>query len=195
MRWMTRLLLPAFAMLLASFPLAAAAELHKGENFDVPIPEGYKLSKGNESQRHFLAHYIPQDQTEENWTQKIIVQIFRGQHMDAPDYINLVKGRPSADGCMSFSTQDLVNDIHNGYRSSRITMTCTLGTDSGMGSVSMLRVYSGDENFYYVQRAWRGAPFQGPNLPLSRKELTDWAAFLDAVLVCNTDGPDHPCGS
>ena len=184
----------ALTLAVLSLPFTLQAEdLHSGENFHVPLPEGYKQVYGRDSARHSIGHFIPQAQTEDGWTDKIIVQTFRGFQMDAPTYMAQTKNRPADKGCVEFHTQDTVTDTHNGYPSARITMTCTLNNDSGKGSVAMLRVYSTGENFHYVQLVWRGPSFEMPNIPVSAEKFAEWTAFLGAVRLCDTNAAEHPC--
>ena len=177
---------------LAFSGLATSGTLKAGEKFDVPVPANYLQTVSRDGNTHAIGHFIPQDQTEENWTRKIIVQIFKGLRMDAADYMTQMQGRKIR-GCAQFDARDMVTGTHNGYPSARITLACNYNVENEKGSVAMVRVYSGDENFYYVQQAWRGAPFDLKALPVSQALEDEWIAFLDAVTVCNTDGTAHPC--
>ncbi len=172
--------------------LLTSGTLKANESFDVPIPKDFAQTVSRDGESHAIGHFIPQNETEENWTRKIIVQIFKGLQMDAAAYMAQMQGRKIS-GCSQFDSRDLITGTHNGYPSARITLACSYNTENDKGSVAMVRVYSGDENFYYVQLAWRGAPFDLKTIPISDALQNEWIAFLDAVRVCNTKSADHPC--
>ncbi|MEX2615847.1 MAG: hypothetical protein WD767_07110 [Alphaproteobacteria bacterium] len=172
--------------------IVTSGTLRAGEKFDVPIPNDFMQSVSRDGNNHAIGHFIPKSETEENWTRKIIVQIFKGLTMDAASYMAQMQDRKIG-GCSQYDARDLVTDTHNGYPSARITLACSYNVENDKGSVAMVRVYSGDENFYYVQRAWRGAPFDLRALPVSEALQKEWTAFLDSVKLCNTDSAAHPC--
>ncbi|MDA0661682.1 MAG: hypothetical protein O3B08_02445 [Proteobacteria bacterium] len=172
--------------------IVTSGPLWAGEKFDVPVPKDFLQTVSRDGNSHAIGHFIPQTETEETWTRKIIVQVFKGMKMDAAEYMAQMQGRKIG-GCPQFDARDLVTGNHNGYPSARITLACSYNAENDKGSVAMVRVYSGAENFYYVQQAWRGAPFDLKELPLPDDLLKEWIAFLDAVTVCNPDDAAHPC--
>ena len=177
---------------LAFSGIATSETLRAAEKFDVPIPSDFVQSVSRDGSTHAIGHFIPNGETEENWTRKIIVQIFKGLKMDAADYMAQMQGRKIG-SCSQYDARDLVTDTHNGYPSARITLVCSYNVENDKGSLAMVQVYSGEENFYYVQQAWRGPPFDLKSLPVSEALQQEWIAFFGSVTVCNKDGAAHPC--
>jgi hypothetical protein len=188
-------LLVVFLILL--WPLnAALAEgnnLYPGENFQVPLPEGWKVGWGKNDKSLQMTELVPAAETVENWTQMVTVQIFKGRTDLHPKTFSESMAGLFQRGCDKVGTGKVGQRTVNGYASAQILIACTREAQSGRGSLTVVRSFAGNDSFYVVQMAWRTDPFALDAMPISREQFMQGLAHLDGAVVCDTRGNEHPC--
>ena len=179
-----------FGVVVASEPAHA---VNSGENFIVTMIKGFKLGNHQNTNKVLLNEYIPEGETVQNWTKMITVLIFLGRKdIEVKNYLGLMT-QGFASACQKMATGKPALENIRGYEAGTIILACTREKKTGKGSLTLVRVYKGNDSFYVIQRAWRGAPFQSTELLVSKDEINSWVAHFNRIYVCDTRSAKHAC--
>jgi hypothetical protein len=173
--------------------LAEGNNLYPGENFQVPLPEGWKIGWGKNDETLQMTELVPAAETVENWTQMVTVQIFKGRTDLNPKTFSESMAGLFQRGCDKVGAGKIGQRTVNGYASAQILIACTREAQSGRGSLTVVRSFAGNDSFYVVQMAWRTDPFALDAMPISREQFKEGLSHLNKVVVCDTRGNGHPC--
>ena len=197
-----RLLPVTFALLLAigcsdsttenGNSAAAGATGEAVERLLADAPEGWKevFSSSNPGLR--MVEFIPDDQQNASWTQKITFESLSGKPLPDPiDFLNglSVDQRGTCEGFKSYNT---FSGFENGYPTTVQLFVCRRSDIINQSQVTMLKAIQGKENFYMITRAQRGAPLAEGSKALSDEEIAGWTLYLKAISLCD-DSPEHEC--
>ena len=145
------------------------------------------------------AEYVPEDEpvddSGEAWTRQITFESMQEDPLPDPiEFIELMNSDRDY-ACGTFNSYPTFSGLENGYPTSVHLLVCHRDRTTKRAEVSMIKTIQGNEYFYIVTRAWRGAPIppeEGP--PLDETEIGGWALYMKSVQVCDPSRPDaHPC--
>jgi len=61
------------------------------------------------------------------------------------------------------------------------------------GQVTLIKAIQGNDNFYVITRAKRVPPVAEGAQPISTEVMAQWAAYMRAITVCDSNRDAHPC--
>lgn len=173
---------------------AESAERPPGEQLLAAPPQGWKNVFSSENPGLQMAEFIPQDQDNGSWTQKITFESLKGQPV--PDPIEFLQAlsvdqRGTCEGFESYST---FSGFENGYPTSVQLLICARSKIIDQSQVTMIKVIQGNENFYTISRAQRGPALSEDSQALTETEVAGWSLYLRAISVCDPGQPEtHAC--
>ncbi len=188
---MRPLLLAAMLCLFAAPPVQAQQQY--GERLLMSAPAGWSAIPIQRGEKMVISRLFPPGESDKQWTQAITVQMYPNSEQSARAFIEGIVAY-SRDNCEAAGLGPVNEAMTNGYPTAAVTITCTKGRTSGLGSFALVQAIRGREALYAVQRQWRGAPFgrdQNPGFP--SEMLKDWADFSRTVSLCDTRNSKHPC--
>ncbi len=176
------------ALLWSSFvaltPTGAASADLINENLLVAIPPGYKIDFKDRDPDRLMNEMVPSDQTVDDWTEMVTVQIFYGLKTTPEEFEDRV-----ADGwlksCDGATTNPIVSGPENGYPAGVWLLTCPRNPATGKPEVTYTKVMEGNDSLYVVQKAFKFAP--------SREQITQWMKYLRSVATCDSRLADAAC--
>ena len=164
-----------------------------GERLLAAPPEGWKEVFSTDNPGLRMVEFIPEDQNNADWRQKISFESSGGKPL--PDPIEFLTGL-SADqsgtcdeGFESFTT---FSGFENGFPTTVRLLVCRNSAIINQSQVTMLKAIQGKENFYVISRAQRAAPLAEDAEPLSEAEIAGWSLYLKAISLCDGSA-EHPC--
>lgn len=214
---MIRRALPALALSLLCTACAAAtgnsaAETGSATDGDVTAPEqqageqligqppaGWRRTGttniGNLRRAEYVPENEPADAAKDAWTRRITFESMQDEPLPDPiEFIELMNsGRDYA--CGTFRAYPTFSGLENGYPTAVYLLVCHKDRTTERAEVSMIKTIQGNEYFYVITRAWRGAPIPKDEAPpLDETEIGGWAVFLKSISLCDPGRADvHPC--
>ena len=163
---------------------AAQAQL-KGENLIVLPPAGFVVGHADTANFVSLTEWIPANETVQNWSEMVTVQIFsrRGDLNPVP-FLKSLQGHWLA-ACPGSTPAAVAPDKVNGYEAATMLLRCPRLAATSRPETTMFRAIKGKGSFYVVQRAIRssGTP----------DEVERMKRYLGEVRVCEAGSSDRPC--
>lgn len=183
---MWRLIVAAMMMAGAMAPAVAA------ERLQVPQLAGWKVIANVADRAGEVTELIPEAELADTWSRRVTIQAFRGVAMTVRVFLDQVVEKTVAVCDAAAAGQPSLGTVAGAEAGSR-TVACGRYKGDGKGSYTLYYVIRGSEAFYVVSRSWRGQPFPAGSTPVSPDELTGWAAYVDALDLCDTKDPRRPC--
>lgn len=183
---MRRLAAMAVGVILAAMPAASA------ERLQVPQLTGWKVVANVADPAGEVTELIPDGETSDNWSRRVTIQAFRGVAMTVPTFLDQVVQKTAGVCDGAAAGQASLGTVSGAEAGSR-TVACGRYKGDGKGSYTLFYVIRGREAFYVVSRSWRGAPFPAGSTPVPADELAGWAAYVNALDLCDTKDPQRPC--
>jgi hypothetical protein len=172
---------------------STTADRPSGEQLLGAPPRGWKevFSSSNPGLR--MAEFIPEDQDNDSWSQKITFESLNGKPV--PDPIEFLEAisvdqRGTCEGFESYST---FSGFENGYPTSIQLLICARSRIIDQSQVTMIKAIAGNDNFYTISRAQRGPALTEDTQALSETEIAGWSLYLRAITVCDTGSSEHEC--
>ena len=192
-----RLPIPALAVLalatLLQAPLPAQAQQQYGERLLMNAPAGWSAIPIQRGEKMVVSRLFPPGEDDKQWSQAITVQMYPGSEQTARAFVEGIIAY-SRDNCEAAGPGPVTEAQNNGYPSATVTVTCTRGRPSGLGSFALIQAIRGRDALYVVQRQWRGPAFgrdQAPAFPPDM--LREWGDFAKTVGLCDTRDSRHAC--
>jgi hypothetical protein len=158
---------------------SAQAQL-KGENLIVVPPAGFMVGYSDTSNFVSLTEWIPSNETVQNWSEMVTVQIFSRR----ADLLKTLQGQWLA-ACPGSTPASVLPDKVNGYEAATMLLRCPRLAATSRPETTMFRAIKGQGSLYLVQRAIRSAG--------TPDEVERMKRYLGEVSVCEAGSPDHPC--
>lgn len=174
-------------------PARSAPTAISGEQLRAEPPQGWKQGFATDTPGLRMAEYIPENETHEQWRQKISFESLSGQPLPDPiDFLNSIS-TDQAGTCEGFESFSTFSGLENGYPTSVQLMVCQRSKLIDKSQVTMIKAIQGNEFFYVVTRAQRGPPLTDGARALNDTEMASWSLYLRAITVCDSERPEHPC--
>jgi hypothetical protein len=166
-----------------------------GEQLIAQPPKGWRRTGTTNIGNLRRAEFVPEDEPEGEWTRRITFESIQEDPLPDPiEFIELMNSDRDY-ACGTFHAYPTFSGFENGYPTSVYLLVCHRDRDTERSEVSMIKTIQGDEHFYVVTRALRGAPIPKDEAPpIEEAEIGGWAVFMKSVSVCDPSRPDaHPC--
>lgn len=172
----------AFALALAAGVPASAAL--QNENILVPLPEGFHLGEGSQTDQLRTAYYLPQYETQQNWTRLVTINAYKHQPKGDPYAVRATAQAQIKAACPRGKAHPMRSLMENGYPVAYWAFECPR---SGRAEPQMLisKSIMGADTYYDVQYAYRSVG--------DRQLMQDAAAYLRRVVLCDSRRPDLLC--
>lgn len=164
--------------------IAAAAAQLANENLLVTIPPGYKIDYRTEQDNMVMNEMVPEDQTVQDWTEMLTVQIFHGLKTTPETMRDTLQRGWNAD-CPGATGNTVASGAEHGYPTLVWLLDCPRNPDTGKPEMTWFKAIAGNDSFYMVQKAFKFAP--------SKQQIAQWMGYLKAVAVCDTRLADRRC--
>jgi hypothetical protein len=163
---------------------SAEAQL-KGENLLVVPPAGFMVGYSDTANFVSLTEWIPANETVQNWSDMVTVQIFsRRADLNPVPFLKTLQGQWLA-ACPGSTPAPVASDKVNGYEAATMLLRCPRLAATSRPETTMFRAIKGKGSLYLVQRAVRSAG--------TPDEVERMRRYLAQVSVCEAGSPDHPC--
>ncbi len=151
---------------------------------DWPINPIYRSQKGS----HFIAEFVPENQTVKNWTDMLTVQAFEGlikkQNFTSGAMVNLLAKDISKHAPKEFYFKVLFNKKVKGYNTIIVLMGLKqIPPENKKGELGLFLVVEGNSDIYLIHRSWRRSPYNDQALPISKNELKEWAKVFTMIKI------------
>ena len=141
------------------------------------------------------AEYIPEDESEEAWDRRITFESMQEDPLPDPiEFVELMNSDRDY-ACGTFRAYPTFSGLENGYPTSVYFLVCHRDRVTERSEVSMIKTIQGNEHFYVITRARRGAPIPREEAPaMDEAEVGGWAVFMRSITLCDPSRADaHPC--
>jgi hypothetical protein len=185
-----------FAILLVGLFLAipaVQAQPQPGESLYVLPPKGWKIGYHGQRGDVELTEVIPGDQTIQDWSEMLTVQIITGRPQAGPEDVLRDQLAEIRKVCDDVAVGPTSPAEENGYPTAMRAIGCTKSKEWGKGELNLYKVLRGHERLYVVARSWRGEPFDRDRLPVSPETTKEWLVFMQQVVLCDGRDAQHPC--
>jgi hypothetical protein len=179
-----RVLLQIFLILAAFCAPPALAEL-VNENLLAPAPPGYKVGSHDRKGVLQITEWVPANQTVENWTEMLTVQVFYGLKAAPEQFMHQLEQRWRGACPGAGDAQPVAGGVENGYPSLVWILECPKNPATGKMELTWFKGVQGNDSFYLVQKAFRFTP--------SKAQITRWVGYLKGVVVCDSRIADRAC--
>jgi hypothetical protein len=156
----------------------------KNENLLMTVPDGYKTDFQERTIDTLTSEMVPLDQSADNWTEMVRVQIFYG-FTATPGKFKIEMDKARAQLCSQISSQVLNEGTENGYPALVSSYSCLLNSATGKPEFTWFKAIQGNDSFYLIQVALKFDP--------TGEASTRWMEYLKKVFVCDTRLQDRAC--
>jgi hypothetical protein len=185
--------LPAFLLALALATPAMAQTQPPGERLLLNPPDGWTPVQVQRTDKLLVTKLFQPGENEKTWTQSVTVMVDAVNNQPPRAFVESIIAY-SRDNCEAVGPGPVSEAQINGYPMASVTITCTKGRASGLGSFLLAQAIRGRDGMYVVQRQWRGPAFGKNDSPaFPPNMLKDWGEFAKTVGLCDSRNPKHPC--
>lgn len=157
----------------------------QGENILRIRPAGYKIDYEDRQGDRFLVEMVPLDESVNNWTEMVSIQIFFGNKSMTPRQFYHWMQERSRKSCKDSEVSSVVEDSEDGYDFARFVWHCPLNPSTGKLERTFYKAIKGNEHFYIVTKAFKFDP--------SEDQIAKWDEYLRSVKVCDTRKSNRAC--
>lgn len=176
-----------FCALFILSPLATASDRPEGEYFLAAPPKDWILGRKDLQQNISTFEFIPLGETISSWTQMVTIQKLLGKKNIKPEQHLAQIAELDIDICKGFQTQQIAFENVNGYEAHGMIQSCGANRITNRGEFKIVRVVSGNENLYIIQKSWRLTPFDpDKDFPIPRAKIDETIYYLSSAIVCDT---------
>ena len=173
-------------LLVCAAATASGQSLLEAENLLFAPPKDFNIGFESNRDSRLMTEWVRAEQTVEDWSEMLTVQIYRGASVDAETFLRGV-GNRYMNACPGTTAKGIFTGQVNGYAVSMLLLKCPKNPGTGKPETTALRVIKGNDALYSVQHAWRSVP--------TDQAIDDVMRALAKVTVCDTRVPSHPCPS
>ena len=155
------------------------------ENLLVDVPPDFKIDYQAEQNNMVINEMVPQNESVNDWTTLVTVQIFLGLVNTTPEQYQETLTQSWFDACANSESYPVANGAENGYNFVLWQLYCPLNPATQKVEYAYLKAIQGNDSFYLVQVAFRYEP--------SSDDITRWMNYLKGVIVCDSRIPERIC--
>lgn len=169
---------------MAMLPLCSAAQ-PPAERLQTPALAGHHVVFHSQVETMSLTEMIPVNETAQDWTQMLSMQVFLGLNHLRPDDYQSVLERDLRNVCPEGKLTALQKTRENGYATSWWVMNCPLRTSTTKPEHTWFKTIEGRDGFYVLQKTFRFLPQQ--------EQIDQALQHLSALTLCDPRKFAHPC--
>lgn len=180
---------PQIIITIPAMPTSPAVQTETGtglenENLLVEVPSGFKIDYEAEQNNMLISEMVPQNESVNDWTTLVTVQIFPGLNTTPEQYQDsLTQSWFSA--CPGSGSFPVADGAENGYEFVLWQLFCPLNPSTQKVEYTYLKAIQGNDSFYLVQVAFRYEP--------TDEDVTQWMSYLRKAQVCDSRIPERAC--
>lgn len=175
---------PTLSISLTSLPEQEDSGL-ENENLLAAIPPGFKIDYEAEQDNMIINEMVPQNQSVNDWTTLVTVQIFMGEKNTTPEQFQENLTQSWLNACQNSETYPVTDGVENGYDFVLWMLYCPLNPSTQQVEYAYVKAIQGNDSFYDVQVAFRYEP--------SDEDVTYWMNYLRDVIVCDSRIVEQSC--
>ena len=165
-----------------------------GEYFVGGLPAGWRQLPGSDRELVSERLWVPQDQSQETFTDSIIFQSLPQLAGVTPtqfftNFAQEYRGRCPA----LLATEFKPAEFGNGFEDVSVILACPENKENATGEVTLFRGISGASAFYLIQRGWRLAPFTADKIPVSGQQFDAATKAVEFGYACDVGSQARPC--
>ena len=172
-------------LLFMSFPFPIGSDELTGENLLFKPPDGYQMGYSDRKNDFYISEWFIDGQTKNEWSEMVTVQVL----FDYPtrDVSNFVEKfiEVIVDICENGRGLSITSGEEYGYPFNFFMTICGKNPDTQKVEYTMLKVISGNDALYIIQKAWK---FETTN-----EQIKDWSKFVSEVFLCDSRNVSAPC--
>lgn len=162
-------------------------------NFPYPKEWGFNPVHKNQKDNHFIAEFIPKEQTLNDWKDMFTIQGFKhlANRKDLTPEKMLLTLRQQFNSIapsMSYYKEIYKGDV-NGYSGAIVLMgikeipkNVNPTLPKGTGEIGLYLALKGKSDMYIIHRSWKSSlPYTDEKLPMSKSELSRWTNLLKQI--------------
>jgi len=157
----------------------------ENEKLLVEVPSGFKIDFQAEQNNMRIQEMVPQNESVNDWTTLVTVQIFLGMTYTTPEQYQETLTQSWFEACGNSESHPVANGTENGYNFVLWQLFCPLNPTTQKVEYAYLKAILGNDSFYLVQVAFRYEP--------SPDDVTQWMNYLKGVHVCDSRIPERAC--
>ena len=185
---MTRTLaavLQAVLLIFAALGASAATAELVNENILIVAPPGYKVGFRDKKPETQMTEFVPANQTVENWTEMVTVQVFFGLKATPEEFMRELEKRWRAACPGAEDGAPVASGPENGYPTLVWILNCPQNPGTGKPEITWFKAVQGNDSFYLVQKAFKFTP--------TKEQVIRWVGYLKKVGVCDLRIADRAC--
>ncbi len=142
--------------------------------------------------------YVPANQVNRPWQDKIILQVYHNLNDLPLDAIQRRTQGQNRNRCTGVIEGPLQSGLNNGYASAFWTLGCRYlnaasTAEVSVGETQYTKAIQGQSALYVLNRIWRTPAFGEDGPAIDATSIGDGIAFLTTSIVCVPNSADHPC--
>lgn len=175
---------PTLSILSTSLPEQHGSGM-ENENLLVVVPPGFKIDYQAEQGDMIINEMVPQNESVNDWTILVTVQIFLGEKNNTPEQFQENLTQSWFNACQNSESYPVADGVENGYDFVLWMLYCPLNPSTQQVEYAYIKAIRGNDSFYDVQVAFRYEP--------SDEDVTHWMNYLRDVTVCDSRITERAC--
>jgi hypothetical protein len=121
------------------------------KNLLTNLPDGYKVGYQNRNDKELISEMVPQNETVENWTEMVTVQIFFGQKTGPANswHVSTSSGWRVARGG---EPRSLYDGLARGYATAMWVLVCPLNPATKKPEITWFKAVQGNDSLLSFRR-------------------------------------------
>jgi hypothetical protein len=157
----------------------------ENENLLVEVPARFKIDHEAEQNNMIISEMVPQNESVNDWTTLVTVQIFLGMTDTSPQQYQQTLTESWFSACPDSGSFPVADGAENGYNFVLWQLFCPLNPSTQKVEYTFLKAIQGNDSFYLVQVAFRYEP--------TEEDITQWMNYLRDVQVCDSRILERAC--
>ncbi len=177
---------------ISSLSLAAPPKKPVTEAFYFTVPPSWVPALNNKKDDLAFLEFVPSGRTIYDWDRMMTVRMVKNSQETPEKHLEAMAGAARAACHFAPVGKNEAGKVNN-YSASMRWVACAEHLESGKGEFTLFQAIKGNDAFYVVQLAWRGAAFAGDKPPIAIEEYQVWQSIMSKVWLCDSANPAHPC--
>ena len=172
-------------LLLLYLPFHTFSEELKGENLLFAPPDGYEMGFSDNKNDIYISEWFTYGQNKDDWSEMVTVQVlFNYPSRNIENFVDKFIG-VIVDTCDNGRGLSITNGEEYGYSFNFFMTICGRNPDTNKPEFTMIKVISGNDALYIIQKAWKYEP--------NDTQIQDWSKSVSQVFLCDSRNNYAPC--
>ena len=167
------------------FPFHIVSEELNGEHLLFAPPDGYQMGFSDRKNDIYISEWFLDGQTKNQWSEMVTVQVFFNYPTrDIDNFVDKFMG-VIVDVCENGRGLSITSGEEYGYSFNFFITICGKNPDTQKPEFTMVKVISGNDGLYIIQKAWKYEPDDA--------QIQDWSKSVSQVFLCDSRNDSAPC--